>query len=96
MSRRIGFVAATVDFIGPLLTVVTGAGVIVAAVVAGVNETVVAFEEKEMNRGRLLPARAVTRTMAAPRPFSVGPVTRRRPDVDMDSGEEGGVNVWTD
>ena len=106
MSNRIGFVAAG-DFIGPLLTTVVagaaGAGVVIVAVVAAGNETVVAFDEKEMNRGRLLPARAVTRTMAPPRPFSaawqvvaVGPVTRSRPEVDIDSGEEGGVNVWTD
>lgn len=53
-----------------------------------------------MNLGRLPPARAVTLTIA-PRPFSAEwqvladgeVVTRRSPEVDIDSGEEGGVSV---
>jgi len=78
-----------------------------AAVVAGGNATAVAFGENEMNLGRLPPGRAVTRTMAL-RLFSRllwqavaeeeegVAVTLRRPEVDNDSGEDGGVKVCTD
>ncbi len=108
MSSRIGFDDAEAgDFRGPLLTgAATGvrAG---AAVVAGGNATAVAFGENEMNLGRLPPGRAVTRTMAL-RLFSRllwqavaeeeegVAVTLRRPEVDNDSGEDGGVKVCTD
>ncbi len=67
-------------------------GVNVAA--AGWKATAVAAEENEMNLGRLPPARAVTLTMApALEVTGAGAVTRRRPEVDIDSGEDGGVNV---
>ncbi len=66
----------------------------VAAAAAGWKATAVAAEENEMNLGRLPPARAVTLTMApAPEVTGAGAVTRRRPEVDIDSGEDGGVNV---
>ena len=109
MSSRIGFDDAEAgDFRGPLLTGAGATGVRAGAAVAtGGKATAVAFGENEMNLGRLPPARAVTRTMAlrllsallwqavAEEEEGVA-VTLRRPEVDNDSGEDGGVKVCTD
>ena len=103
ISSRTGLARPPPDFSEPLLPVqlCSGAGVS-EAVVAGGKATAVADGENEMNLGRLPPALAVTLTIA-PRPFSAEwqalacedavAVTRRRPEVDIDSGEEGGVSV---
>jgi len=101
MSRRVGFDADGDFMAAALLTTAAGAAGVNAAAaaaaalaVAGGKATVVAAGEKEMYLGRLPPARAVTRTMA---PVGVadaaGAVTRSRPEVDIDSGDDGGVSV---
>ena len=104
MSNRKGFAAAPhfkeLLLVGPP-QLAGGAGVSWPAD-AGGKATADADGENEMNLGRLPPARAVTLTIA-PRPFSAEwqlladgeVVTRRSPEVDIDSGEEGGVSVWT-
>ena len=98
MSRRVGL-DADGDFMAvALLTTAAGAGVNAAAAalaVAGGKATAVAAGEKEMYLGRLPPARAVTRTMApaAVVADAAGAVTRSKPEVDIDSGDDGGVSV---
>ena len=102
MSRRVGF-DADGDFMAvALLTTAAGAAganaaaaAAAALAVAGGKATAVAAGEKEMYLGRLPPARAVTRTMApaAADADVAGAVTRSRPEVDIDSGDDGGVSV---
>ena len=77
-----------------LLTTAAGGGVRVDAAVVAVGKATAG--ENEMNLGKLPPDRAVTRTIAPAVAAAVvvaGAVTRSKPEVDIDSGDDGGVNV---
>lgn len=98
MSSLVGFDAAGLFIDDPddaLLTTAAGGGVRVDAAVVAVGKATAG--ENEMNLGKLPPDRAVTRTIAPAVAAAVvvvaGAVTRSKPEVDIDSGDDGGVNV---